>query len=209
MLGVLVGAGVSPLAQGRLDEPLGLAVGLRPIRPGEAVLDAQLSTDGGKGMATKGRTVIGQQPLDADPQPRVIGHGIPQEPYRAGRALIGMDIGKSHAGVVVHGHKDEVPAGAIYGVASVAGQFAYRGRRHPVGHARLWHAQFLADQLLDHFNSTHKRQSGMLMDVHPAGLLENSDCLAIISFSNPVRMNHRYNLLKLHNPKLLRGYEQS
>jgi len=38
----------------------------------------------------------------------------------------------------------------------------------------------------------------MLMDVHPAGLLGIADRLAMTSFSNPVRMNHEYNLLNLH-----------
>ena len=33
----LVSPAVSPLAQGRLDEPLGLAVGLRPVGFGEPV----------------------------------------------------------------------------------------------------------------------------------------------------------------------------
>lgn len=52
--------------------------------------------------------------------------------------------------------------------------------------------------VLNHFESTGKRQSGILMGVHPAGLLEMTGGLAIPSFSNPVRMNTN-NLSGLHS----------
>ena len=38
---VLVRPAIDPLTQCRLDEPLGLAIGLRPVRPGEVVSYAQ------------------------------------------------------------------------------------------------------------------------------------------------------------------------
>ncbi len=52
--------------------------------------------------------------------------------------------------------------------------------------------------VLNHFESTSEGQSGILMNVHSAGLLEMTGSLAIPSFSNPVRMNTN-NLLGLHN----------
>lgn len=39
--GVLVRSPIGPLAQRRLDKPLGLAIGLWPVRPCELVLHAQ------------------------------------------------------------------------------------------------------------------------------------------------------------------------
>lgn len=41
--GVLIRPAVGPLAQGRLNEPLGLAVGLGTVGPSEAVADAQIN----------------------------------------------------------------------------------------------------------------------------------------------------------------------
>lgn len=41
-------------------------------------------------------------------------------------------------------------------------------------------------------------QSDMLMDVHPAGLPRILGAVVTSSFSNPVRMNHAYNLFNLH-----------
>ena len=52
--------------------------------------------------------------------------------------------------------------------------------------------------LQDHLESTGVGESGILMGVHSAGPLERTDCLAITSFSNPVRMDTN-NLLEHHN----------
>ena len=54
-----------------------------------------------------------------------------------------------------------------------------------------------APTVLDHFKSTRKGESGILIGVHSAGILELTGGLAIPSFSNPVRMNTN-NLLGLH-----------
>ena len=48
--GMVVRDTVSPFAKRRLDEALGLAVGLRPVGTGEAVLEAQGLAGGGKGL---------------------------------------------------------------------------------------------------------------------------------------------------------------
>ena len=52
LVGVGIGVGVSPLAEGGLDEALGLAVGLWGVGPGEAVLEAE-GGEGGGGTARR------------------------------------------------------------------------------------------------------------------------------------------------------------
>ena len=60
LTGVLVGPAVGPLAQGRLDEALGLAVGLWSVGAGELVRDAELGTGAGEVARAKRRAVVGQ-----------------------------------------------------------------------------------------------------------------------------------------------------
>jgi len=52
--------------------------------------------------------------------------------------------------------------------------------------------------VLNHFESTGKGESGIRMGVNSAGLLEMTGRLAIPSFSNPVQMDTS-NLLGLHS----------
>ncbi|MDR8655675.1 hypothetical protein XD33_01195 [Staphylococcus aureus] len=111
---------VSPLTQGRLDEAFGLAIGLWAVRSGKAVLDAQLMAQRGEGAAAKGRAIVGEQALDGHAQALVVGHCVLEELDGAGEALVGVDVGEGHAGVVIDGHEDEVPAGPLNGIASVA-----------------------------------------------------------------------------------------
>src|SRR4051812_33154181 len=56
--------GVSPFAQARLDEAFGLSVGLRRVRPGEQVLEAEPSAGPREGFGAIARSVIGHHTLD-------------------------------------------------------------------------------------------------------------------------------------------------
>ncbi|MEN6090314.1 leucine zipper domain-containing protein, partial [Bordetella pertussis] len=48
-------------------------------------------------------------------QALVVGHCVLEELDGAGEALVGGDVGEGHAGVVIDGHEDEVPAGPLNG----------------------------------------------------------------------------------------------
>ncbi|AQC42219.1 hypothetical protein BOB48_16845 [Bordetella pertussis] len=84
------------------------------------MLDAQLMAQRGEGAAAKGRAIVGEQALDGHAQALVVGHCVLEELDGAGEALVGVDVGEGHAGVVIDGHEDEVPAGPLNGIASVA-----------------------------------------------------------------------------------------
>ena len=121
LAGVLVGERVGPFAQRGLDEAFGLAVGLWAIGAREALRDAQLAAGLPEGPRAEGTAVVGQQPLDTYAERAVVGHRVAQELHCAGRSLIGVHIGKADAGVIIDRHEQELPTGARYRVASVAG----------------------------------------------------------------------------------------
>lgn len=124
---VLPGSATGPFAQAGLDEPLGLAIGLRVVRLGEAVLDAQGLAGLGEQTRAVGRAVVSEQTLNAHTQGRVVGNGSLQKVHRRAIALIGMHLHEAHAAVVIDSHKGELPTSAIDRVTAVAGD-AVAGR---------------------------------------------------------------------------------
>ena len=57
---------VGPFAERSLDEALGLAVGLRSVKAGEAVLETEASDFGGESAGAVGGAVVGVDALDGD-----------------------------------------------------------------------------------------------------------------------------------------------
>jgi len=76
--------------------------------------------------------------------------------------------------------------------------FAGRARRHPMAQRRLRRLESPLRHLLNHLQATGEGKSGILMGVHPAAP-GSAACLATPSLPDAVRVNHRYNLLKLHS----------
>lgn len=113
LIGILVDKSIGPLAQSLLDEPLGFAIGLRPVRPPEAMAHAQLPACGSKVLGTEGRTVVGRQPLNGHNQAAVVGHRVMQELHRLGRLLVRMHVREGNTRVIVDGHEQRLPAGPI------------------------------------------------------------------------------------------------
>src|SRR6266571_1797274 len=58
-----VGPGICPLVEQRPDEPLRLAVGLRPEGPGALVADVEAGEGIAIGVAAIARAVVGEDPL--------------------------------------------------------------------------------------------------------------------------------------------------
>jgi hypothetical protein len=88
---IAVGAirpGVGPLVEQGLDEPLGLAVGLGPERPGPLVADLEPPEDVAIGVAAIARAVVGQHPLDPDPDLGELGDRQLDRPRGALAALV-------------------------------------------------------------------------------------------------------------------------
>ncbi len=117
----VVGACVGPLSGEGLDEAFGLAVGLGAIGFGEAMLEAELATGGGKEFGTIGGAAIGEDGLDGDAVILIKGHGLVESGQHTGDFFIGEQTGKSEAGMVINGDVKRLDARAWVAVGAVAG----------------------------------------------------------------------------------------
>src|SRR3954453_21599941 len=122
---VAVDGAVGPTAEHRSDEPLGLAVGLRAVRPGPQVADAQRATGNRVHGRAVGRAVVGDQLLDGDAVAREVLDGAAQEADGGDRLLVGEDLDVGQAGGVVDRDVHVFPADEVaavpVGVGAAAG----------------------------------------------------------------------------------------
>ena len=121
LLGRLVGARVSPFAQGGLDEAFGLAVGARGVEPGVAMHEAEAAAEVLEGAGAVGGAVVGEDTADADAEAGVVAEGGEQGAASALGGFVGEDRGESDAAVVINRHMDVFPACATRRLAAVAG----------------------------------------------------------------------------------------
>src|SRR5882757_2651817 len=96
-----VGVSVGPLAEGSLDEALGLAIGLWSVRSGEAMLEAEGGDGGAHGVGAVAGAIVGVNALGVDAVLLEEGQGGMEEGDGALRGFIGEELGEGEAGVVV------------------------------------------------------------------------------------------------------------
>ncbi len=118
--GGVVGRSVGPFSEMSLDESLGLAVRPGPVRPGEAVAEAELITGLAEGFGTVAAAVIGQHALKADAERLVILDSSQEESHGREMALIGQNLRESEPGMIVDGDVQELPARAAGAMAPIA-----------------------------------------------------------------------------------------
>src|SRR6516164_2862662 len=108
----VVGTGIGPLAQARLDEALSLAVSFGRVRLGSDVFEGELLAGFGEVLREIARAVVGHNTLDLDPQTCVIGH----RRFEEGKALVFlsslMTWTEGDTRCVVDADMDELPADA-------------------------------------------------------------------------------------------------
>jgi len=120
--GVLVEASVGPFAQRGLDEAFGLAVGTRGVGARAEMADTELPTSVGELAGVVAGSVVGEDAANGEAQARVVAHGVVQEGDRAAGALVRMQGREGHAGVIIDGDVENLPAGAAGFVAGIAGE---------------------------------------------------------------------------------------
>src|SRR6516164_9684068 len=108
----VIGTGIGPLAQARLDEALSLAVSFGRVRLGSDVFEGELLAGFGEVPREIARAVVGHNTLDLDPQTCVIGHRRFEEGNGAGRPLVAHDPAEGDTRCVVDADMDELPADA-------------------------------------------------------------------------------------------------
>ena len=121
LVGGVVDVGIGPLAQCGLDEAFGLPVGPGREGAGVAMAEAGLRTACVEGSGAVTPTVVGQHAADTDAEMLAVGKRGGEKRGGAGGRLVGVDLGKGHAGMVVHADMDVFPAGARTGTAAVVG----------------------------------------------------------------------------------------
>ena len=117
----VVRTSISPLASDGLDEAFGLAIGLRAVRFGEEMLEAQLVAGSGEELGAISRAAIGKDALDEDAVILVKGDGLVESGQDAGSFFIGKKAGKSDAGMVINGDVQAFDTSARIAMGTVAG----------------------------------------------------------------------------------------
>ena len=98
-----VGVGIGLFAQGRLDEALGLAIGLRGVGPGALVGDAKPSQCYGVAFGSEGRAVVGHHALDPDAVSAKEAERVEEEGEAGAALLVRVDLGVGQPRMVVDG----------------------------------------------------------------------------------------------------------
>src|SRR5690242_13719758 len=99
--GVVIRSAVSPLAQGRLDEALGFAVGLWPFRSSEVMSEPETTAGRSEPFRAEHGAIVGEDPTHLNAQPGKALHAGSQEGHRAGPALAGLHLRKAKSSMVV------------------------------------------------------------------------------------------------------------
>src|SRR4029450_13092010 len=120
-VGAAVRQGVGPLTQERLDEALGLAVGLGRVGPGGDVARGQEPTHLAKEARDVARAVVGHHALDPDALALEPAQRADQEAGDRLALLIRQDLDVRQARGVIDRDMDELPAGTLRAVAAIAG----------------------------------------------------------------------------------------
>jgi hypothetical protein len=90
-----IAAGVGPFAREGLDEAFGLAIGLWPIRPGEAVRDAEVAARVGKNMGAIRHAIVVEDRSNLDAMEGVKADHLLEGVNNAGDLFIGVDAGEA------------------------------------------------------------------------------------------------------------------
>lgn len=106
--GSIISAGVCPFAQARLDEALGLSIGLRRIGLCEDVLQAEALACLAEGFGTVAGAVVGHDALDLHTQACVIGDGRLEEGNSALFSFVLQHTAESDTGSIIDADMHEL-----------------------------------------------------------------------------------------------------
>ena len=112
LVGVGVGVGVSPFAEGGLDEALGLALGFWSVGSSAALFKAEAEDGGAPGVGAVAGAVVGVEALGVNAVFGKEGQGGVEEDDGAGGGFIWEELGEGASGMVGDGAVAELPTGA-------------------------------------------------------------------------------------------------
>lgn len=180
-LGVLLGEGIGSLAQSTLHEPLGFAVGLRPVGAGESLLDPQFPTGGCEALGAEHPTVVGQQALDLDAQRAVVGDRISQELLGVQMRFLRIHVSEADARVIVDRHEQHLPPRSA-GLLTVVSRHPVTGRQDAL-HLLGVHVQQIAGGRMlvalhrrGRLQAAEQRQARLAPELAPGALGDAQRC---------------------------------
>src|SRR5438552_16186083 len=97
LLGVLIGAGIDPFAEGGLDEAFGCAVGARCVGARKVMANAELQAGLAESARAVAMAVIGEQPASANTQSGVIGHSSVKKSTCRSGGEVRQELRQGHA----------------------------------------------------------------------------------------------------------------
>jgi len=112
LLGVLERHGIGPFLAEGLNEPLGLAVGARRVRPGADVLELEDAASLGKDLGDVGRTVVAHHLTALDALAVEAGHGPAEKAYCRCVLLVSENLHVSEPCNVIQLHMGLIVADA-------------------------------------------------------------------------------------------------
>jgi len=105
--------GVGPFPERGLDEAFRFAVGSGGVRPGAAMFDLHLGTDGAEPVGAISASIVGQQLPDLDVVLGEEAGRIAQEADGGLGLLVGQHLRKGHTRAVVDGDMQSTEAGML------------------------------------------------------------------------------------------------
>lgn len=117
----VIRAGVGPFPGNGLDEAFGFAIGLRSIRPGEEMSEAEFVTSGSEVFGAIGRAAISQEAPDFDAMEFVESDRLVEGVEDGGDFFVGEEAGEGEAGVIIDGDVETFDAGAGAAAGAIAG----------------------------------------------------------------------------------------
>src|SRR5215467_8016044 len=190
---VFIGLGVGPFAQAGLDESLDLAIGLGCVGLGADVPQGEALAGGSEGKGFIAGAIVSHDALDLDPEACVISERCLEKGDGAALLLVGHDLGKGDAGVIVDANVDILPADAT--AAALASAVAGNAVADVIELAELFDVDvdqlagmlaFVASDRLDRFKGTQPIETQPTEDAAHSGRRDRElggDLLAAVALS--------------------------
>jgi hypothetical protein len=121
MVAGLIGTSVGPFPRDGLNEAFRFAVGLRSVRFGEEMFEAELIAGCGEVFGAIGGAAIGEDALDSDAMRFVEVDGLAESVEDMGDFFIRQEAGEGEAAMIIHGDVEALDAGARVAHGAIAG----------------------------------------------------------------------------------------
>ncbi len=119
--GILIEAGIGPLADSGLNKAFGFAVGAWSVDAGANMFKLEFAASGGEAVGVEAGTIVGHDAAHYDAKTCEVQHRFPKKLAGGRGGFIRQHSGESHAGMVVDGDIKKFPTGSAGFVLRITG----------------------------------------------------------------------------------------